>query len=164
MSRLRPKGQSVMSENAGNTTVDDRQELTIVREFDAPRDVVFQCFVDAEQLIKFWGPVGTHVPLDSVVLEPWAGGRLEYVMVADDGSGSYPQRAVFTEVSAPDVWAFSEPDSGMISTGRFYDLGDGRTRLEIHQENVPAMYATPEALAGFNTSLDRLAEYLGTAR
>jgi uncharacterized protein YndB with AHSA1/START domain len=149
-----------MSETAANGTLADGQELTIVREFDASRERVFKCFVDPEQLIKFWGPIGTHVPLESLVLEPWPGGRFEYVMVADDGSGSYPQKAVFTEVTEPEVWAFTEPDIGMISTGRFYDLGDGRTRLEIHQQNVPAMYATPEALAGFNTSLDRLAEYV----
>ena len=33
----------------------------------------------------------------------------------------------------------------------------------IHQTNVPEMFRTPEALAGFNTSLDKFAAYLAGA-
>jgi hypothetical protein len=58
------------------------------------------------------------------------------------------------------VW--SEPDAagGLTTTVTFVDLGDGRTEVTTHQTNVPAMYRTPEAQAGFATSLDRLDVYL----
>jgi hypothetical protein len=50
----------------------------------------------------------------------------------------------------------------MTTTSTFVDLGDGRTEVRIHQTNVPEMYATPEAQAGFNSSLDRFEAYLAT--
>lgn len=137
-------------------------EVTITRDFDAPRELIFQCFVEPEHFVKFWGPVGTHVPIESVVIEPWAGGRFESTMVADDGSMEYPTKAVFVEITPPEVFSFREPDLDLVSTGTLHDLGDGRTRLVIHQANVPAMYRSTEALEGFNTSLDRLEQHLAT--
>jgi uncharacterized protein YndB with AHSA1/START domain len=144
-----------------STPGDGIGEVTITREYDAPRELMFRCFVEPEHFIKFWGPIGTHVPIETVVIEPWAGGRFESTMVMDDGSGEFPMKAVFVEVTEPEVFAFREPDSGLVSTGTLTDLGNGRTRLVIHQTNVPAPYRTTEALEGFNTSLDRLDAYLG---
>jgi uncharacterized protein YndB with AHSA1/START domain len=143
------------------TTVDpELGEVTIVREYDAPREMVFRAMVEPEQLAQFWGPVGIHSPADRMVLEPRVGGRFETVMVADDGSGEFPTAAVFTEFDEPSVLAFAEPDSDMITRSTFEDLGNGRTRVTIHQTNVPEMFRSPEALAGFETSLDRFAAYL----
>ena len=42
----------------------------------------------------------------------------------------------------------------------FFDLGDARTEICIRQTNVPEAFRSPEAQAGFKTSLDRLATYL----
>jgi hypothetical protein len=46
------------------------------------------------------------------------------------------------------------------TTGTLTDLGDGRTELVIHQRHVPAAMRSPEARAGFLSSLDRLEEHL----
>jgi uncharacterized protein YndB with AHSA1/START domain len=83
-------------------------------------------------------------------------------MVADDGSGEWPTKAVFTEFVEPERFSFSEPDAAMVTTSTLTDLGNGRTHMVIHQRSVPEMYRTEEALAGFNTSLDRLEAYLNT--
>jgi hypothetical protein len=48
------------------------------------------------------------------------------------------------------------------TTSTFADLGDERTELTIRQSNVPAAYRSPQARAGFTTSLDRFARHLGT--
>jgi uncharacterized protein YndB with AHSA1/START domain len=103
-----------------------------------------------------------HTPLDKIVIEPFAGGRFETTMIPDDDPGSegYPMRAVFSEITEPERIVWTEPDFGMTTTATFTDLGDGRTRVVIHQTNVPEMFRTPEALAGFNTSLDKFAAYL----
>lgn len=136
-------------------------EVTITREYDAPRELVFRAFIEPEQFVKFWGPVGTHVPIETVVIEAWSGGRFESVMVADDGSGEYATKATFLEVTEPEVFAFTEP-GGMVSTGTLIDIGGGRTRLVIHQTNVPAQHRSAEGLAGFDTSLDRLEQHLAS--
>jgi uncharacterized protein YndB with AHSA1/START domain len=143
------------------TTVDpDLGEVTIVRDYDAPREMVFAAMLDPQQLEKFWGPIGTHSPADKMVVEPWVGGRFETVMIADDGSGEYPTAAIFTEVDEPSVLAFREPEAEMVTRSTYEDLGNGRTRVTIHQTNVPEMFRSPEALAGFETSLDRFSAYL----
>jgi hypothetical protein len=48
----------------------------------------------------------------------------------------------------------------MTTSVTFVDLGDDRTEVTIHQTNMPEMYRSPEALAGFKTSLDKFAAYL----
>ena len=58
--------------------------------------------------------------------------------------------AVFTEFDEPSVLAFAEPGSDMVTRSTFEDLGDNRTRVTIHQTNVPEMFRSPEALAGFD--------------
>ncbi len=144
------------------TTDPERGEATFTRDFDAPRELIWSALVDPKQLVRFWGPVGTSVPLDSVTIEPWPGGRFEATMVADDGSGGYPMICRFVEVVEPELFVYTELGSGMVTPSTLTDLGDGTTRLVIHQTNTPQDYLTPEALAGFNTSLDRLAGYLAT--
>jgi hypothetical protein len=49
----------------------------------------------------------------------------------------------------------------MTTTTTFTDLGGGRTEVRIHQASAPEAFGSPEAQAGFLTSLDRFAAYLG---
>lgn len=140
----------------------DLGEVDITRDFEAPREMVFGAFMEADQLIRFWGPSGTNVPLASVIIEPWAGGRFESDIVSDDSGHVFPFRAVFLEVVAPERLAFREVESGLVSASTFTDLGNSRTRVEIHQTNVPLAYRAPEALAGFLTTLDLLAAHLAS--
>lgn len=132
------------------------------RVFAAPRELVFRCMITPEHLAHFWGPTGTSTPLAGITVEPHPGGVFETVMVADDGGGSYTMRALFDEVVEPERIAWTEVDSGVRSVSTFTDLGDGRTEVVIEQSNVPQAYLTPEAQAGFLTSLDRLETHLRT--
>jgi uncharacterized protein YndB with AHSA1/START domain len=143
-----------------DATTDDLGFVTITRDFDAPRDRVFAAFLDPEQLVKFWGPTGTHVPLESVVIEPVAGGRFETTIVADDGSGQFPMIARFVEVTPPEVLAFQGVGEDMVSTSTFTDLGNGRTRIVIRQTAVPVPYRSVEGLTGFATTLEKFADHL----
>ena len=52
----------------------------------------------------------------------------------------------------------------MTTTSTFTDLGGHRTEVRIRQAKVPEPLRGPEARAGFLTSLDRFAAYLGTPR
>jgi uncharacterized protein YndB with AHSA1/START domain len=137
--------------------------VTVTRDFDAPRDVVFGAFMDPQQLARFWGPTGTHVPPQSVVVEPVAGGRFEATIVADDGSGEYPFRSTFVDVVAPEMFSFREGGASVLSTSTFTDLGNGRTRVVIAQSEVPAAYRSVEGLTGFATTLELLADHLAIA-
>jgi uncharacterized protein YndB with AHSA1/START domain len=136
-------------------------ELSFTRVFDAPRELVFRCMIEPEHLTHFWGPAGVSTPLESIKVDPRPGGVFETVMVSDADGSQYPVRAVYVEVTEPDRLVWTEPGTGMTTTSTFTDLGGGRTEVHIRQTKVPAAFRSPQAQAGFLTSLDRFAAYLG---
>jgi uncharacterized protein YndB with AHSA1/START domain len=83
-------------------------------------------------------------------------------MVNDADGSEYATRAVYLDVTEPERLVWTEAHSGISTTATFVDLGDGRTEVHIHQTNVPEPFRSPEAQAGFSTSLDRFAAYLGS--
>jgi uncharacterized protein YndB with AHSA1/START domain len=137
-------------------------ELTYTRVFDAPRELVFRCMVEPEHLAHFWGPAGVITPLENIKVDARPGGAFETVMVSDADGSQYPMRAVYVEVVEPERLVWTEPGTGMTTTSTFSDLGGARTEVRIQQTNVPAAFRSPEAQAGFTTSLDRFAAYLAT--
>jgi uncharacterized protein YndB with AHSA1/START domain len=137
-------------------------ELVYTRVFDAPRELVFRCMIEPEHLTHFWGPAGVSTPLETITVEAQPGGVFETVMVNDADGSRYPTRAVFVEITEPERLVWTEPDNGVTTTSTFRDLGGSRTEVRIHQVNVPEAFRSPEARAGFSTSLDRFAAYLST--
>jgi uncharacterized protein YndB with AHSA1/START domain len=144
-----------MSDNTG--------EMTYRRIHAAPRELLFDCMTQPEHLTHFWGPAGTITPIGRITVDLRPGGVFETVMIDDGGGGGeYIMRAVYLEVDRPGRLVWTEPDveGGMITTITFADLGDGRTEVITHQANLPAMFRSPEAQAGFKTSLDRFDAYV----
>jgi uncharacterized protein YndB with AHSA1/START domain len=135
-------------------------ELSYTRVFDAPRELVFRCMIEPEHLTHFWGPLGMSTPLETITVDVRPGGVFETVMVNDADGSRYTMRAVYIEVVAPERLVWNDPDTGMTTTSMFTDLGGTRTEVRIHQANAPESVRSPEAQAGFVTSLDRLAQYL----
>lgn len=144
-----------MSDNTG--------EMTYRRIHAAPRELLFDCMTQPEHLTHFWGPAGTTTPIGRITVDLRPGGVFETAMIDDGGGGGeYIMRAVYLEVDRPGRLVWTEPDveGGMITTITFADLGDGRTEVITHQANLPAMFRSPEAQAGFKTSLDRFDAYV----
>jgi uncharacterized protein YndB with AHSA1/START domain len=133
-------------------------ELVYRRVFRAPRQLVWQCLTVPEELAQFWGPRGMTTPVDGIVVELHVGGRFETLMVGDHGS--HRMIATFSEIVPPERLSWVEPASGVHTTGTLNDLGDRGTELVIHQRHVPEAMRSPEARAGFLTSLDKLDEHL----
>ncbi|MFI5045102.1 MAG: SRPBCC domain-containing protein [Acidimicrobiales bacterium] len=117
------------------------RDLVIERVFDAPREVVYQAFIDPDQLSQWFGPVGWSVPRDTVEIDARVGGRQKFTMVNDDDpSQASPVNATFVEVIENEllvgVETWNDPELGEVEmTARFelHDEGDGRTRLVITQ-------------------------------
>jgi uncharacterized protein YndB with AHSA1/START domain len=135
-------------------------ELVFIRVFDAPRELVFRCMIEPEHLTHFWGPAGVSAPAEGITVDPRPGGAFETVMVSDADGSRYSMQAVFDEVVEPERLVWTEPASGMTTTSTFRDLDGSRTEVRIHQVRVPEPYRSPQAQAGFLTSLDRFASYL----
>jgi uncharacterized protein YndB with AHSA1/START domain len=141
---------------------DSPGELTITRIFDAPRELVFRAMITPEHLTAFWGPIGVSAPVDRIKVDARPGGVFETVMVSDADGSTYPTSAVYLEVTEPERLVWRERDSGMTTATTFIDLDGARTEVRIRQTSMPAAYLTPEAQAGFLTSLDKLAAHLKT--
>jgi uncharacterized protein YndB with AHSA1/START domain len=130
--------------------------------FDAPRELVFRCMIEPKHLTHFWGPIGVSTPIETIKVEARPGGRFESIMINDADGTRYAIRATYVEVKEPERLVWVDADTGMTTTSTFVDLGDNRTEVRIHQTDAPETFRSPEAQAGFVTSLDRFAAYLLT--
>ncbi|HEX3981911.1 MAG TPA: SRPBCC domain-containing protein [Acidimicrobiales bacterium] len=139
-------------------------ELTYVRTWAAPRQLVFECMTTPEHLTHFWGPTGVSTPIENITIDLRPGGVFETIMVNDADGTSFTSRGVYVEIDPPNtlVWSEADVEGGMTTSITFNDLGDGRSETVTHQTNVPEMFRSPEAQAGMQTSFDRMAAYLAT--
>ena len=119
-------------------------DLIIERVFDAPRELVWKAFTDPDQIAQWFGPVGYHVPRESVTVDLRVGGRMALEMVPD--SDEYPpageSTGTFTVVEEPSLLVTTEtitPElQELFGTDRIemrLELHDedGKTRLVLHQ-------------------------------
>jgi uncharacterized protein YndB with AHSA1/START domain len=110
-----------------------RQELFVTREFDAPRELVFQAHTDPALYAQWLGPRGLTTKFEA--FEPVSGGRWRFVQKDQDGN-EFSFHGVMHEVLAPErtigTFEFDGlPDSGhvLLETTRFEELPGGRTRI-----------------------------------
>ena len=151
-----------MSEEAAS------REITVTRIFDAPVDLVFKTWTEAEHISKWWGPEGFSAP--SVESDPRPGGSLMIVMRGPDGV-DYKMTGLYKEVMAPELlvvestaWGLDgKPVLEALSTVTFADR-DGKTEVTV---KARAVALVPDAapmlggmLAGWTQSLQCLDDVL----
>lgn len=154
------------------------QELILERVFDAPRELVFKAFSEAEHLKQWWGPRGWEVTVCNVDFRP--GGVWHYCMKCmDKNQGDFYGfeswgKAVYEEIVKGEkiiyVDYFSDAEGnetdGMPSchVTMTFEEHEGKTKLVNR-----ARYASEEALKsvmemgmeqGITETWDRLAEHL----
>lgn len=156
-------------------------ELTMTRTLDAPRELVWKAFTEAERLRQWFGPVGMVVARCSLDLRP--GGAFHYLLETPDGFKMWA-KWIFREVLPPErlvfVLHFSDESGGksrhpgaeewpeqMLVDYQFIDLG-GRTKLVLRSVSIEASAEEHQVfkdghdsmLEGYGGTFDRLAEYL----
>ncbi len=77
----------------------DPRSIIGMREFDAPRDLVFAAWTDPKHLTQWWGPNGFTTTTHSFDFRP--GGRWRFVMHGPDGR-DYQNLVTFDEISRPE--------------------------------------------------------------
>jgi uncharacterized protein YndB with AHSA1/START domain len=128
----------------------------------AARELVFTVMTTPEHLTHFWGPTGTHAPIDSIVVDLRPGGAFQTTMVSDHSGDTYTMRAVYVDVDRPRYLSWRELDSEVITEITFIDLGDDGTEVVTTQRGLPPAMRTPAARAGWGTALDRNAAYIAS--
>jgi uncharacterized protein YndB with AHSA1/START domain len=153
-----------------------KQDISITRIFDAPRELVWRAWTEPEHLMRWWGPKGFTTPFCEINLR--VGGRYLNCMRSPQGqdywsTGTYLEivpleRIVCTDSFAdaqgnvvPATYYGMEADIPlqMLVTVTFEDL-QGKTRMTLEHAGLPAGPTSEGASAGWNESFDKLAESL----
>ena len=147
-----------------------KQEMLITREFDAPRELVFQAFTDSKLYVQWLGPRRLITTLET--FEPRNGGRWRYIQ-KDQSGNEFGFHGVYHEILAPqriiDTFEFEGlPEKGHVAleTLTLEELPGGRTRLTAQSifqsvgDRDDALHSGMEE--GLNDSYERLTELLET--
>ncbi len=112
-----------------------KQELFIIREFDAPRELLFRAHTEADLYEQWVGPDDLAMTVEK--MEAVDGGSYRFLHERD--GHVYAFHGVYHEVLAPEriigTFEFDGlPEKGhvIMGTTKFEDLGGGRSRI-VHQ-------------------------------
>ena len=110
-----------------------KQEIFIMREFNAPRELVFKAFTDPDLYVQWLGPRELTTTLEK--FEPKNGGSWRYIQKDPEGN-EFAFHGVNHEVLAPEriigTFEFEGlPETGhvILETARFEELPGDRTKL-----------------------------------
>ena len=141
--------------------------FTVTRVLPAPPQQVWRAWTEPARLVRWWGPSGFTVPLDTVRMDVRPGGRLRATMVADADGTRYPVDLVFREVMASRrlVLAWGDPghpvppEGAGVATITLAARGH-QTELVLSQTGANTEEGHANARTGWDQALQRLAEYL----
>jgi len=141
------------------------REIVMTREFDAPRDLVFEAHTSCEHMSRWWGPRKYEVV--SCEIDFRVGGKWRIVHRGPDGE-EYAFRGEYREIVPPEsiTWTFEfEGWPGQISVETMrLEEHDGKTTF-----TASSVFDTVEARDGMlnsgmeegaSESMERLDEYL----
>jgi uncharacterized protein YndB with AHSA1/START domain len=161
-------------------------EFVLSRVFDAPRQLVWQCFTDPAHMQHWWGPKGVTVVESKMDLRP--GGTYLYGMKTPDGAVMWG-RMVYREIAPPAklvfINSFSDENGGltrhpmspswpleMLSVFTFEEQPGGKTKFTLHwsphnatEEERKTFDAGHASMTqGWGGTLEQLGAYLAKAK
>src|SRR5579864_4399985 len=111
----------------------DPRSIIGIREFAAPRELVFSVWTDPKHLAQWWGPDGFSTTTSSFDFRP--GGVWRFVMHGPDGR-DYQNRITFDEIVRPERLTYHHGGGEDVepvqfrTTVTFEDLG-AKTRVTL---------------------------------
>lgn len=161
------------------TAIKHKDEITITRIFDAPRERVWKAWTEPEAVKKWWGPKNFTAPVSEIDLR--VGGKYLSCMRGPDGK-EYWSTGVFREIvpferlvltdSFADEKGTVVPASHYGMTGdwplellvtvTFEDIG-GKTKMVLRHEGIPSGMMRELTETGWSESFDKLAEHIVTS-
>ncbi|MDA0166080.1 SRPBCC family protein [Solirubrobacter ginsenosidimutans] len=115
-------------------TLPSDTEILMVREFDAPRELVFKAYTTPELVKRWWAGKRGNVTIADIDLR--VGGRWRYVMVADAGfevafHGEYQEIVPNEKLVNTEIFEGAPEAGAAVVTCTFEDLDGGRTKLSM---------------------------------
>ncbi len=164
-----------MTDRTDSPAASSRRALEIERVFDAPRELVWKAWTDAEMAKRWWGPKGFTSPAAEIDFR--VGGKYLLAMQSPDfnngdpiwSTGVYREIVPNERIVCTDCFA---DGNGNVVPATHYGMSedfpmetlitveleeiDGKTKLTLRHEGMPAEMAEG-AEAGWNESFDKLA-------
>jgi uncharacterized protein YndB with AHSA1/START domain len=150
-----------MNDPAPDPDLPDR-DIVSARTLDAPRERVFDAFVDPARLARWWGPAGFTNTFHEFDARP--GGSWRFTMHGPGGL-EIPNESVFVEIVRPEriVLRHVSAEHPYELTMTFVEEGAG-TRVTWRMRHATATECArvrPYVVAGNEQNFDRLAGELG---
>lgn len=154
-----------MAAGPTSATPTAEREILITRVFDAPRELVFDAFIDAEHIGEWWGPAGFRITTRRMEVRP--GGDWIFTMHGPDGT-DYPNHIVYRRIERPGLLEFVHVDpsgADLFTTIATFIERHGKTHLEFLNV-LPSKDARDyvvrhhNAIEGGTQNLARLASHL----
>jgi uncharacterized protein YndB with AHSA1/START domain len=142
-----------------------KQEITITRVFEAPRELVYKAFTDPKIVAQWFGPREYTTTIDKMEARP---GGLWRLVQRDQSGNEFAFHGVHHDIEAPErIVATFEfegvPGHVLLQTVTFEPLG-GKTRMVEHLVYQSVADRDGMVAAGMqrgsDDSMDRLAELL----
>lgn len=136
-----------------------KPKLTIVRDFAAPRALVFAAWTQSGHMKQWSAPHGFKMPVSEGELRP--GGSWRAVMVMPDGT-KLGLAGVYRKVVPDKLLVFTHhwegPEAGpeTVVTVRFADAPDGGTRIKFEQTGFDSAESREGHAGGWNECFERL--------
>ena len=169
-----------------NTSDTVAGDFVIERTLDAPRNLVWRAFTDAEHMKQWWGPKGFKVFHSKMDLRP--GGTYLYGMEVPNGPvmwGKFVYREIVPPSKLVFINSFSDENRGvtrhpmsptwpleLLSTFTFEEAGPGKTKFTIRwsphnatEEERKTFDAGQASMnQGWSGTLEQLEAYLPKAK
>ena len=148
---------------------DPDREIFITREFNAPRELVWEAMTNPKHVANWWGPRGFTTTIEKMDFR--VGGEWKHVMHGPDGA-NYPNKSIFKEIVKPERIVFQHggrreagPGVSFVSTWTFERLAADKTRVTIRMVFPSAAerdFVVKEfgAIEGGKQTLEKLGEHL----
>jgi uncharacterized protein YndB with AHSA1/START domain len=123
--------------NSATVTLPTDEQILVVREFDAPRELVYRAYTEPE-LVKRWWP-GKRGEMTTAEIDLRVGGAWRYVMIAEGGfevafHGEFREIVPNERLVNTEVYEGAPPGTGpALVTGELAEDA-GRTRLQMLME------------------------------
>ncbi|MBI5094954.1 MAG: SRPBCC domain-containing protein [Candidatus Hydrogenedentes bacterium] len=141
-----------------------RGELVITRDFDAPRELVFNAWTDPKHIVQWFGP--RDYPSTQMDMDVRVGGVWRGCLKSTEGKPDLWLGGVFREIAKPErlvfTFAWEEPGERGLETvvAITFSEHEGKTRMTFRQTPFQSVTERDGHHYGWSSTFDRLAEYV----
>ena len=138
----------------------DEPGFTIVRDFAAPRERVWDAWTNPDVMARWYHPEGLHTPRESVSVDLREGGIYAYTMIVDATGEEFATGGRYRHVESPRRLDFTwgsqgEEDSSPLVSIELEDIDETTTRMTFTLTGLPSdSGADASVVDGWNSAFN----------